>query len=109
MNLTEWRQRCTETVAKAFKRVGTSVEPAQTAVALLLVALVWGAPMKPEAVLGLVAAIADGVPVDWEAAESQAKDEKERRLIRKLRDVAQIVQALRAGRGGGAASLGGRA
>ena len=53
--------------------------------------------MKPEALLGLVAAIADGVPVDWDAAESQAEDEEERRLIRKLRLVAQIVQALRAG------------
>ena len=53
--------------------------------------------MKPEAVLGLVAAIADGVPVDWDAAESQAEDEEQRRLIRQLRVLAQIVQALRTG------------
>ena len=53
--------------------------------------------MKPEAVLGLVTAIADGVPVDWDACESRAKDEDDRRLIRQLRVVAQIVQTLRAG------------
>ncbi len=53
--------------------------------------------MKLDAVIGLAAAIADGVPVDWDGAESQAADEEERRLIRQLRILAQIVQALRAG------------
>ena len=63
--------------------------------------------MKPDALLALAAAIADGVPVDWDAAASQAEDDEQQRLIRKFRDVAQIVQALRAGRGGGAAPSGG--
>ena len=50
-----------------------------------------------DAVLGLAAAIADGVPVDWDAAESRVEDEEERRLIRQLCILAQVVQALRAG------------
>ncbi len=52
-------------------------------------------PMRSDALLELTAAIADGVLIDWDAAESRAADEEERRLIRKLRLVAQTIEAMR--------------
>jgi protein kinase-like protein len=40
--------------------------------------------------LGIAAAVADGAPIDWDRAETQATSEDDRRVIRSLRLVAQI-------------------
>jgi serine/threonine protein kinase/tetratricopeptide (TPR) repeat protein len=45
---------------------------------------------SPSSLLDLATAIADGAPVDWQAAEQAAATEGERRLVRKLRLIAVV-------------------
>jgi serine/threonine-protein kinase len=50
-------------------------------------------PDREHRLLDLAAAVADGAPVDWEAAESTAASDSERRQIQRLRLVHQVAAA----------------
>ena len=48
--------------------------------------------MRNDAVLHeLVAALLDGIPIDWPSAESSAGDESVRRVVRDLKVIAEIA------------------
>src|SRR5438093_13633146 len=47
----------------------------------------------------LVAAVADGTPVDWDKAESSAHSEDERAMVRQLRLIATLSEVSRSGEG----------